>query len=895
MNPSFSVVVPLFKVEEYIQDLLDSFSKQEPGGYSIEYIFIDDGSPDRSGDIVEQWILHSNSDAQLVRQENQGVSAARNRGIELARGNWITFPDSDDFLDTAYFKNVAQFLHAPGGDDATIIAANIVRYFDKGRIFKNSHALRFKFAQGNAVVDLDQNPNFIQLSAPTTFYRTAELRTSGVRFQVGLHASEDALFTSQVLLGTPYPKLGVVANARYFYRKRASEDSAVDTFKQDANTYFERFEAGYEPLIQQAIQTMDHVPRWLVSLILYEYRWLFLYETKLKSKATVLSKSQQSEFIALTQRILANITPGQIEDYRVTPMQYESRLVLQALAGETFPNQGVRVVALDSTRNLVKVTYWFTGEPPVEQIRSYGQVSATRYAKTRTLDYFGQTALRERILWVDSANQLEVLLDGQPVRISYGLPALRTFQVTEQSLRQRFGIATPSSFRKIKVDVSTIARRLAVLKPMGIETNKDVAVRGANSLKRRAGGVYRKAQKRNQSRKNSVLRTQLLETAKNPETKMKFKDAWVLMDRVDVGGDSAEHLYRYLNTERPEINAWFALNRSSKDWERLAQEGFKLLEYGGPDFQTALVLSQNLISTHADIEMTEPMPESVYPGKKKPWKFIFLQHGVIQSDLSGWLNQKEIDLFITTTRDEYESIAGDNTPYIFSAKDTVLTGLPRHDRLVEMVRTRQGSAKYLLISPTWRHFLVQPKVIGSGEREAADSFYESDFFRNWNQVLTDPRLFEIAERAGLQVAFLPHPNLEAAMATIPMDPRIKKLTYREGDVQSVFANTGVLITDYSSIAFDLALAGAEVHYFQFDRKDMYGGKHTMAPGYYDHEIHGFGPVHQTSESLLEAGDTSVCNLSETLRGKYADRVEAAFVFRNGGASERIVKAIEGLR
>lgn len=895
MNPSFSVVVPLFKVEEYIQDLLDSFSFQTTGPYEIEFIFIDDGSPDSSGDIVEKWISESSLNAQLIRQVNQGVSAARNAGIEAATGEWITFPDSDDFVDRSYFKNVAEFIGKTTKDNVSIIAANIVRYFDDGRYFKNSHALRFKFAKGNAVVDIEQNPDFIQLSAPTTFYRTEDLKSSGIRFRVGLHASEDALFTSEVLLNAKNPRMGVVRDSRYFYRKRASENSAVDGFRKDPNSYFERFEKGYLSLIDLAIESKGFLPGWLTSLILYEYRWLFLYETDIKSKAVVLSEAEKSRFIELTCRILESVKPTQIEDYRVTPMQYETRLLLQALAGGKFPSQTVFLEDYDSELKLSKITYWFTDEVPSEVVSCNGLPVPIVYAKTQSLDYFGQSILKKRVLWVDSGEHFEVEIADNSMPISTQLPPLRQFQLTRQMSEQKFNISTAESFRRIKLRGTSRNRILTALTPMGIESQKDVARRVIRSVRRRLGKQRRAMLKKRAIVANANLRKKLVEVRKSAETQKNYTGAWILMDRVDAGGDNAEHLYRYIKNSKPKINAWFALKKDSRDWNRLESEGFKLLEYGSFEFKLALTFAKNLVSSHADIEMTEPMAQDAYPQKRNPWKFVFLQHGVIQSDLSGWLNKKDIDLFVTTTGAEYDSIAGDNTPYKFSAKDTALTGLPRHDNLMHLAKTLGKEKKYILISPTWRHFLVKPKVIGSGERGAASDFYESDFYLSWMSLLTDKRLMDLAAKSGLEIAFLPHPNLEEAMAGVALDPRITRLSYRSGQAQEIFSQSAVLITDYSSIAFDLAYVDAEIHYFQFDKQDMFGGKHTMSKGYYDHETDGFGPVHESVDSILDRGEFGLLGISDQHKEIYAARVKKTFAFHDAGACERVVAAVESLR
>lgn len=894
MRPTFSVVVPLYRVENYIQDLLDSFSFQDPGDYSIEYIFIDDGSPDRSSEIVERWIGQHSGSATLIRQENQGVSAARNKGMSVARGEWITFPDSDDFLDRGYFDSVANFLKAGGSSKATIIATNIIRYFEKGNRYRNSHALRFKFQDGDALVDLDQNPKFIQLSAPSTFFRLDRLTELNILFNVGLHASEDAIFTSELLLSEKQPILGVVKNARYYYRKRALENSAVDGFKMDPASYLERFEEGYLPVINKALEQRSAVPGWLASLLLYEYRWLFMYETRVATRANILTPEQRRQFIELAQVILAKITAGQVEDYRVTPMQMESRLVLAALAGEQFPNQGVRVADVDVEAKLVRVSYPFTGDLPAEKFLNGSTVLPVKYSKIRQLNYFGQTVLRERIAWVPLSGQLEVQLDGISVPLTYGLPPLKRINLTVQEMKQRFNLGTSESFRKLKTTSKVGSKVPAALKPMGLESSKDVLGRGLRSVKRRVGQKLAVEKKKATTRSTASLRAKLITASSSAEMKNKYGGSWILLDRVDIAGDNAEHVCRYLLKSRPEIKTWFALKRDSKDWTRLEREGFNLLEYGSDEFHAALCLASNLISSHADVEMTEPIPAAAYPNKRRPWKFTFLQHGVTQNDLSDWLNPKGIDLFITTTHAEYEAIAGDNTSYVYSAKETVLTGFPRYDGLMHLLESENNEKKYILVSPTWRHSLVQPKVIGSGGRAAAVGFYESTFYQSWLSFLNDPRTLEVAQRLGLELAFLPHPNMETAMEGIALDPRIRRFSYRQGNVQELFAATGVFVTDYSSVAFDVSFIGAEVHYFQFDREAMFGGGHTMAKGYYDYETHGFGPVHEDIETMLDGNELSIGNVSGSLEEMYNRRIEGTFAFRDALACYRVVAEIEKL-
>ena len=102
-----SVIIPVYKVEPYLRQCLDSVVNQTYK--NLEIILIDDGSPDNSGKICDEY---AERDERIIvlHKENGGLSAARNDGIRLATGQWITFVDSDDWIDIEYYEEMSFFL-----------------------------------------------------------------------------------------------------------------------------------------------------------------------------------------------------------------------------------------------------------------------------------------------------------------------------------------------------------------------------------------------------------------------------------------------------------------------------------------------------------------------------------------------------------------------------------------------------------------------------------------------------------------------------------------------------------------------------------------------------------------------------------------------------------------
>ena len=95
-NYKVSVIVPVYNAEEYIGATLDSIINQDFNSYEI--IVVDDGSTDQSPEIISEKLTKSTADYRIIRQDNAGVSSARNRGMQEATGEYLVFIDADDYV-----------------------------------------------------------------------------------------------------------------------------------------------------------------------------------------------------------------------------------------------------------------------------------------------------------------------------------------------------------------------------------------------------------------------------------------------------------------------------------------------------------------------------------------------------------------------------------------------------------------------------------------------------------------------------------------------------------------------------------------------------------------------------------------------------------------------------
>ena len=103
MKPDVSVIVPIYNVAGYLEQCLDSLVNQSHK--NIEIICIDDGSTDKSGEIIDAYAAKDKR-VKAIHQPNAGVSAARNKGLETARGEYISFVDGDDWIETNAYQTI---------------------------------------------------------------------------------------------------------------------------------------------------------------------------------------------------------------------------------------------------------------------------------------------------------------------------------------------------------------------------------------------------------------------------------------------------------------------------------------------------------------------------------------------------------------------------------------------------------------------------------------------------------------------------------------------------------------------------------------------------------------------------------------------------------------------
>ncbi|QTX05260.1 bifunctional glycosyltransferase/CDP-glycerol:glycerophosphate glycerophosphotransferase [Agromyces archimandritae] len=858
MSTRFSLVSAVYNVARYLPEFFASLEQQSYGFEGIEVVLVDDGSTDDSLALAEAFAArHAN--VRVLSQENAGQGAARNAGIAVATGEWVTFVDPDDVLDEVYFAEVAALMDAPAAQEAEVFGAHTIMWDEANDRRTDTHPNAFRFSNGNAVVDLERHPNFVHGQAPLTFFRTEIIRREGLAFDDRLRTRfEDGKFVAEYLLALDRPVLGLVAEARYYYRRRADGSSSVQNARGDDRTYRTVAVHGYLPLVERAQARFDAVPKWLQTLIVYDVLWLMHVDARDHVATQTVDPAVLARFVDDLRSVVESFTTEQVVRFDLMKFPFWLRFALAFGVADHDATGPVTADIVDPDRGLLRLRYLYSGRRPEEHLRHAGHDIVAHHTKTVVRTIFGQDVVKERILWVTADAGVQLDLDGKPQPITDDGLSGPEYRVTGRILdeiHEKRVEATPPKFRVRERSMYRVLRSAA-------------------------GRTLRWM--RNAMRKSTLADLAVAIELRFPWHRARYYDAWALMDREWDANDSAEELYRWLRANRPELKLWFVLSKDSPDWARLKADGFKLVAYGSRSWRILVLMAAELISSHVDAPIINPFRKRY--GRER-WRFTFLQHGVIKGDLSEWLNQKDIQTFVTSTQDEYDYIAGEG-PFKFSTREVRLTGLPRFDALLRKADAYPEKPRYILIAPTWRKSLSQTLAVRTQRYEKSSGFMESEFAQTWQRIVKSPELRAVADERDLRIVFMPHPNLQMYLDEFEVPDDVLIVRYGVDDVQEIVAGSAVMLTDYSSIAFNMAYLQRPVVYFQFDR-DRYWLEHTERQGYFDYETHGFGPVETDP-------DEAVRRLGEVIDGEhpeYLERARRTFPVRDGRNSERVYRAI----
>ena len=290
MTPLVTVVIPIYNVEKYLDRCVDSIVNQTYK--NIEIILVDDGSPDNCPQMCDEW-AKKDERIRVVHKRNAGLGMARNSGLEIARGEYILFIDSDDYLDLSTIElcvssalhnnsDVVIFGRKDVDDDGVVGEMNIKTNTDVFTGDEVQHTLLpavFSYKMGFGV------------SAAGRMYRTDIFRKHNLRFKSEREIiSEDAYFALELF--SKDVTVSIVSKNLYHYYRRS--DSLTHTYRADRQLKNDAFLSQCVSLAEK-----EKLPKQVSTHLMVRYHLYTIAAIKQLMTSSLTKKEKKSALRAI--------------------------------------------------------------------------------------------------------------------------------------------------------------------------------------------------------------------------------------------------------------------------------------------------------------------------------------------------------------------------------------------------------------------------------------------------------------------------------------------------------------------------------------------------------------------------------------------------------------------
>ena len=885
----FSIIVSVYNADPYIDEAVCSLLNQSIGFTdNIQVIFVNDASTDGSLEKIQFYKnKYPDNIFYINKTTNEGLALARLSGVAKAKGELVNFFDPDDTLSRETLENVYNF-YKKNKDIADVFSIPMFMFGD----LSGPHILNYKFAKGSRVIDLTEEPDMIQLSLASSFTKLDLIKYMDA--DPGLVTAEDARELIKLL--SIKKKLGVIKEARYNYRRR--EGSSVTTAKMKKNWYdyyldnfvlysFEYFNKKGEKLPKFAQKTIFYdltakikqanIPPTALSkqeilnyqrklsqcislfdndIIYYEKLLQFEYKDFCLFTKNILEKGRCPSILETENDILINYGEG--FNYSLRKLQ-------------------IKINFLHINKNKIIIDFesyfpkWLKENNTIELIARLGN----KIYKSINLDH--HRAVFSASLQIGKWHSFRICIDKNELDIDRcttnsilsfylvlnkkELPLTRIkygqFAPITEKIRKSFYVKDGILIKRHKLGISF--SKTNTIKSIISELQFDIALikkehfRGIKWATRRiVAKVFKKFFKTN---------------------------IWLFMEKSDKAGDNAEVLFKYIsnNQNKNGITPIFVINKG-KDYSRIKSIG-KTVPYLSNQHKFLHLIAKHTISSYSHAEISSPFFKNTHfvCDLLQDNKIVFLQHGIIQNDVSQQLNRnlKNYSLFLTSSAREQKSIIQGN--YGYKDGEIVLTGLPRYDNLIDCRK------KIISIMPTFRRNLVGNINPKTSTYKKISNFEDTEYFIRYNSLISSEHFLKKLNDYGYKLQFILHPVFQIySDLFISVDPNVSIVT--NADYSKVFSESSLIITDYSSIAFDFAYLKKPVIYYQFDELQHY------EKGYFTYTKDGFGEVTSTQkelENLIFSYLENNCIMKE----EYIKRVNDFFAFHDRNNCLRVYNEI----
>ena len=805
-----SVVVPIYNCEQYLEECIKSIRKQDDYDLKkIQVILINDGSTDDSLDICNRLKQEINEfKIDVISGENQGVSAARNKGLKAAKGKYIMFLDADDYISNNTIVNLVDFFNEHY-DEIDLITYPLY-YFNNQSKRKNKLDRFENFYNGTDVYDLKRDYYLIQPNMSIMVKNTFE---NNILFDTKIKFHEDEKYNVDILMNKM--KIGYVNEAKYLYRRY---EEGVTQAQSNPYFCFEDFMYVYEYYISKYTDKNGNLPKYIQATILNDFRWKLAQD---KLFPYFYEKEKFDEAMLRIKKVLNYIENDTIiQDKYVDRYHKLYLLKLKGVNFELYTNHN-NTFSINSEKELIDVV-------------SIIEIVINRFkVKNKKIYILGY--LKSPIFMF---KDVELYLKYKNCDKEIKEKAIKLGDSTGSLYKTNVKVANFKMF-ECEINLTEIKQFEFVVKIDNLKMNvryifgKYAALNNATKTYKIYDIPYRVQFKAKQflitepkkkTRIKDFFRFYKKFYKINP--KINFfrifsktnKKIWLYNDRVGVF-DNAYLQFKHDIKIKDGIKRYYILDGNiKKNKTRFSYNERKhVVKFGSLKHKLLFLKSDKIITSFSNIQEFCPLYKKMqYYKDICKFDVIYLQHGVLHATCIKIYSKEytPLDKIVISSHFEKNSFVH---KYNYSEKDLITCGMPRLEDNLE----KEIPQNKIILAPSWRNYLVG-KMINRQRKIDKNKFTKSKYFTEMVDFLQNPKLIKCLKENDIVIDFKLHPIFEPYKECFEFLEN-NYITVSIGETN--LSQYKAFITDFSSFQFDFVKLKRPITYFVPDMKEFKAGLH----------------------------------------------------------------------
>ena len=364
---------------------------------------------------------------------------------------------------------------------------------------------------------------------------------------------------------------------------------------------------------------------------------------------------------------------------------------------------------------------------------------------------------------------------------------------------------------------------------------------------------------------------------------MRRKKRYLIYEKFSrTAQDNSYYFFKYCMEQMPESERkrfWYVIDKKSQDYQYVKEFEPKVIQFMSIKHMLYAMTAKLLISTDSTPHLYawQTKPSFVYSRIRKK-DVLFLQHGVTAmkrvDHLFGMNGSSPMRYFVATSETEQRIVVNE---FGYKQEDVPITGFTRWDVLEDK---SDPDDRFILLMPTWRVWL---------EDVTDDTFINSDYYTSYYELLTGERLKKLLDDGGVRLVMYLHPKFARYVETFRarMPENIELIAFGEQPLNELMMRAGMLITDYSSVCWDMLFMDKPVVFFQFDTD-----KYLKAHGSYIDLKHDLPGPRVTDASAVMDNVEYYVNNGFRIQDDYEAMLDKYFAFRDKNNCERTYRFLK---